>query len=137
MRMHAKATGLLTALVVAGVVLTPQASAAEATWTDVELMVVHDHGSAVKARLICPPTEESTHPDSQAACAALDAVAGDLDALPVDDQAQCTYEWMPLTASATGMINGTSVQWERQYPNQCVLDSTTGVVFAVEASQPA
>ncbi|MCP2098492.1 Subtilisin inhibitor-like [Actinosynnema pretiosum] len=135
--MHAKATGLLTALVAAGVVLAPPASAAEAAWTDVELMVVHEHGAAVKARLTCPPTSESTHPDSQAACAALDAVAGDLDVLPVDTEAQCTYEWMPLTASATGVINGRPVEWAKEYPNQCVLDRETGVVFAVEAPQPA
>lgn len=78
-------------------------------------------------RLRCPDTH-GRHPHGLAACDALTWARGDMDALPGDPHA-CTKQYNPVTVSATGTWRGGPVNWHKEFPNACTMDSATGPVF--------
>ncbi|MER5461912.1 SSI family serine proteinase inhibitor [Streptomyces sp. NPDC002668] len=78
--------------------------------------------------LQCPAQTDGPHPHAGAACTALSAAGGDLDALPGDPR-PCDRRFDPVTVSATGTWRGLPIAWHRTYPNACALDVATGVVF--------
>ncbi|MFG2832897.1 SSI family serine proteinase inhibitor [Streptomyces sp. NPDC048434] len=78
-------------------------------------------------RLSCPDIH-GRHPHAAAACEALTWARGNLDALPGEPQA-CTREFDPVTATATGTWHGVVVNWHKEYPNACTMDSATGPLF--------
>ncbi|MFG2894588.1 SSI family serine proteinase inhibitor [Streptomyces sp. NPDC048248] len=78
-------------------------------------------------RLVCPDTR-GDHPHGTAACDALTWARGDLNALRGEPHA-CTKEYDPVTVTATGTWRGGSIDWHRDFPSACTMDSATGPVF--------
>ncbi|MDG4860671.1 SSI family serine proteinase inhibitor, partial [Streptomyces sp. T-3] len=78
--------------------------------------------------LRCPPNP-TPHPKAAEACAALDAVRGNFDKLPVAPGA-CTLELDPVTVSASGTHRGRPLAWHKTFPNACAMAAATGPVFA-------
>ncbi|WP_030810710.1 MULTISPECIES: SSI family serine proteinase inhibitor [unclassified Streptomyces] len=92
------------------------------------LTVSGDHDTWIRGvRLSCPDIY-GRHPHAAAACDALTWARGDLDALPGEPHA-CTRQYDPVTVSATGTWRGGPVNWRKEFPNACTLDSATGPVF--------
>lgn len=85
-------------------------------------------GGTKTVTLTCGP-DGGSHPYPRSACDQLRAVGGRLSQLNVDP-GPCTREYNPQTVSATGIWEGRLVLFERTYPNPCVLERTTGAVFA-------
>lgn len=84
--------------------------------------------------LSCAPTAQGTHPDPEAACAALAATNGTLDALlaaPDQDRA-CPMHYDPVTVTADGVWQGKHISWKHTFSNSCVMASTLNgnAVFA-------
>ncbi|MFI1285659.1 subtilase-type protease inhibitor [Streptomyces sp. NPDC020858] len=84
--------------------------------------------------LSCAPTAVGTHPDPQAACAALASTGGALDRLvasPDPDRA-CPMHYAPVTVTADGVWQGTRVAWKYTFSNGCVMSATLNgnAVFA-------
>ncbi|WP_436772465.1 SSI family serine proteinase inhibitor [Yinghuangia sp. YIM S09857] len=71
-----------------------------------------------------------SHPDPDAACAAVDKADGDFELLE-GEPGPCTAEWMPVTAVADGYWHGgvTDIAFERSYGNRCALHRGTTPVF--------
>ncbi|MFE7710207.1 SSI family serine proteinase inhibitor [Streptomyces sp. NPDC057486] len=78
--------------------------------------------------LQCPLASWSHHPRASEACAALNEAGGDLDELPGNPH-PCPLIHDPVTVTAQGTYNGTAVDWQRTYPNACVMEATAGPVF--------
>ncbi|MEU9489659.1 SSI family serine proteinase inhibitor [Streptomyces decoyicus] len=78
-------------------------------------------------RLSCPDIH-GRHPHAGAACDALAWARGDIDALPGEPRT-CTREFDPVTATATGTYRGAQVNWHKEFPNACSMDSATGPLF--------
>ncbi|MGD6746996.1 SSI family serine proteinase inhibitor [Streptomyces sp. BH106] len=78
--------------------------------------------------LNCAPKPSGHHPYAAEACAALDAVGGDLDALPVEQQI-CTKQYDPVTVAATGTYRGKAITWHKTFGNACEMNASTGHVF--------
>ncbi|MEV0494650.1 SSI family serine proteinase inhibitor [Streptomyces atratus] len=78
--------------------------------------------------LQCPVASHSHHPKAAEACAALDEAGGDLDELPGSPH-PCPLVHDPVTVTAQGTYNGAAVDWQRTYPNACVMEATAGPVF--------
>lgn len=78
--------------------------------------------------LSCAPTAQGTHPDPQAACAALAATSGSLDRLlaaPAPDRL-CPLHYDPITVSADGVWEGERVTWRHTFSNTCAMSVTLG-----------
>ncbi|WP_406134880.1 subtilase-type protease inhibitor [Streptomyces sp. NBC_01089] len=74
--------------------------------------------------LSCAPQPRGTHPASQAACAELEAVGGDLTLLsgaPTDER--CSLLWAPVTVTADGVWQGRRVAWRATYGNACQMNA--------------
>ncbi|WP_405774798.1 subtilase-type protease inhibitor [Streptomyces sp. NBC_00859] len=73
--------------------------------------------------LTCAPRPQGTHPASEAACAELKAVGGDLgllSAAPADPaDRQCSFLWAPVTVTADGVWQGRRISWRATYGNAC------------------
>ncbi|MCX2968727.1 MULTISPECIES: SSI family serine proteinase inhibitor [Streptomyces] len=69
------------------------------------------------------------HPHAAAACAALAAADGDLDALPGAAAPECSRVPDPVHAAASGTYRERPVEWRGSYPNSCFLHAATGPVF--------
>lgn len=80
------------------------------------------------ATLDCFPAG-GTHPHPQAACAALEDVDGDFDALP-GTRTICPHIVDPVTVTATGHWRGRPVRYVRTFPNRCQAAAGTDNVFA-------
>ncbi|RCW45302.1 subtilisin inhibitor-like [Halopolyspora algeriensis] len=79
--------------------------------------------------LACHPSG-GTHPRSAAACAALSKVDGKFENLRKGRaNGMCTMIYKPITVTATGTWKGTTVKYDDDYPNACVLTAHTGPVF--------
>ncbi|BDM70474.1 hypothetical protein HEK616_39610 [Streptomyces nigrescens] len=92
------------------------------------LTISGDHDTWIRGvRLTCPDTY-GRHPHAAAACDALTWARGDLDALPGEPHV-CNRQYNPVTVSATGDWRGVPVNWRKEFPNACTLDSATGPVF--------
>ncbi|MEU9125893.1 SSI family serine proteinase inhibitor [Streptomyces sp. NPDC048506] len=108
----------------------PAASASPSTDTDQGLLLTvsgDDHTWMRGVRLSCPDTY-GRHPRALAACDALTWARGDMDALPGEPH-PCTKQYNPVTVTATGTWRGGPVNWRKQFPNACTMDSATGPVF--------
>ncbi|APU44199.1 serine protease [Streptomyces sp. TN58] len=84
--------------------------------------------------LSCAPGARGTHPDPQAACAALKSSAGSFDRLlsePDPDRA-CPMHYAPVTVSAVGVWEGRRVAWDHTFANSCTMAATLNgnAVFA-------
>ncbi|MET8754287.1 subtilase-type protease inhibitor [Streptomyces sp. NPDC059104] len=76
--------------------------------------------------LSCAPTATGTHPDPQAACAALKSAGGTFDRLlsaPDPDRA-CPMHYAPVTVTADGVWQGTRVAWKHTFSNACAMSAT-------------
>ncbi|WJV50307.1 subtilase-type protease inhibitor [Streptomyces flavofungini] len=78
--------------------------------------------------LSCAPEPSGYHPFAKEACADLDRVGGDFDALPREYRI-CTKEYAPVTVGATGTFQGRPVDWRKTYGNACEMEASTGYVF--------
>lgn len=86
-----------------------------------------DEATAVRAStLSCAPTAQGTHPDPQAACAALAATAGTFDALLAapDSNRACPMHYDPVTVTADGVWQGSRISWKHTFSNACVMSAT-------------
>ncbi len=84
--------------------------------------------------LSCAPSAAGTHPDPEAACAALGSTGGALDQLlasPNPDRA-CPMHYAPVTVTADGVWQGSRVAWKYTFSNGCVMSATLNgnAVFA-------
>ncbi|MDH6606586.1 hypothetical protein M2164_002221 [Streptomyces sp. SAI-208] len=79
--------------------------------------------------LLCDPPQG--HGRAAEACAQLDSVGGDIDALAPAD-VYCPMLYAPVTARAGGQWNGRPVEHRRTFANPCVLRARTGAVFALD-----
>ncbi|WP_051385339.1 SSI family serine proteinase inhibitor [Actinokineospora inagensis] len=86
-------------------------------------------GQDKTAHLYCDPSDGSDHADPAAACAALTAVRGNLDALPRDESKICTYNYDPVTVTVKGTWRGTGIDFKRRYANQCEAIAESNQVF--------
>lgn len=80
--------------------------------------------------LLCDPPQG--HGRAAEACAQLDAVGGDLAALPASD-IQCPMIYAPVSVQARGQWNGRPVDYRHTFPNGCAMAAHTGAVFALES----
>ncbi|SDK19619.1 SSI family serine proteinase inhibitor [Streptomyces indicus] len=87
-----------------------------------------DHTWIRGLKLMCTPEPAGHHPHAAEACAALDAVDGDLDQLPGTDPL-CTKEYDPVTVTAAGTHHGQDIAWHETYANDCLRHAATDPVF--------
>jgi len=80
--------------------------------------------------LLCAPPQG--HGRAAEACAQLDAVGGDIGALPAAD-VYCPMLYAPVAARARGQWNGHPVEYQQTFTNGCVMGARTGAVFALES----
>lgn len=103
--------------------LTPGTASAE-RYSARYVLTVTDEGTGQRSvtTLDCDPVG-GTHPEADAACAAI-AAAGSIEAI-APAEGFCTMEYRPITATAHGRE-----QFERTFGNPCVLRMAKGEVFA-------
>ncbi|MFG2999649.1 subtilase-type protease inhibitor [Streptomyces sp. NPDC048340] len=95
-----------------------------------------DTATVVRAStLSCMPAARGTHPDPEAACAALNSTDGAFDRLldsPNPDRA-CPMHYDPVTVTADGVWQGSRVAWRYTFSNACVMSATLNgsAVFAL------
>ncbi|MET9961750.1 subtilase-type protease inhibitor [Streptomyces sp. NPDC006326] len=94
-----------------------------------------DAATAVRAVTVsCAPTAQGTHPDPKAACAALAATSGTLDALLAapDSHRACPMHYAPVTVTADGVWQGSRISWKHTFANACTMSATLNgnAVFA-------
>ena len=89
-----------------------------------EVSVTADSGRRSIERLTCRPPG-GTHPHKRKACRQLEAVAGDIAAIPPADGA-CTAEYAPVTVLAVGTWDGWPYRYEKRFDNRCVANLRTG-----------
>ncbi|MET7687393.1 SSI family serine proteinase inhibitor [Streptomyces sp. NPDC005483] len=97
------------------------------------LMVTTGDGRSSDTRgslLLCDPPQG--HGRAAEACAQLDSVGGDIDALPPAG-VYCPMLYAPVTARARGQWNGRPVEYRQTFSNGCVMGARTGAVFALES----
>ncbi|MFC7895687.1 SSI family serine proteinase inhibitor [Streptomyces sp. NPDC057381] len=87
-------------------------------------------GAARRALLLCDPPRG--HVRAERACAELDAAHGRIADIPVRET-HCPMVHAPVTAQARGQWRGQPVEYERTFPNACVMAARTGSVFAWDA----
>ncbi|MEV8536379.1 subtilase-type protease inhibitor [Streptomyces sp. NPDC051211] len=86
-----------------------------------------DEATVVRAStLSCAPTAQGTHPDPDAACAALAATAGTLDALLAapDPNRACPMHYDPVTVTVDGVWQGSRISWKHTFSNACAMSAT-------------
>ncbi|MER6289583.1 SSI family serine proteinase inhibitor [Streptomyces sviceus] len=96
------------------------------------LMVTTGDGRSSDTRgtlLLCDPPQG--HSRAAEACAQLDSVGGDIDALPTAD-VYCPMLYAPVTVQARGQWNGRPVEYRQTFSNDCVMGARTGAVFALD-----
>ncbi|MFF8288942.1 subtilase-type protease inhibitor [Streptomyces sp. NPDC016309] len=86
-----------------------------------------DAATVVRAStLSCAPTAQGTHPNPEAACAALAATAGTFDTLLAspDTGRACPMHYDPVTVTADGVWQGSRVSWKHTFSNTCTMSVT-------------
>ncbi|MEW2402962.1 SSI family serine proteinase inhibitor [Streptomyces sp. NPDC046862] len=78
--------------------------------------------------LLCGPPQGHRH--AVRACQELREADGDIARIPRKD-VYCPMMYAPVTASAHGQWDGRTVTYTKTFPNACVLEATTGAVFAL------
>jgi hypothetical protein len=84
--------------------------------------------------LECQPAG-GNHAEAEEACASLDAVGGDLDALPGRDTL-CLYVYQPVTVKVVGSWRGKAVNFVHTYSNQCDAYGASDGVFDFNPAAP-
>jgi hypothetical protein len=82
--------------------------------------------------LLCDPPQGHRH--AARACQELGEADGDIARIPPRN-VFCPMIHAPVTASARGQWDGRTVAYTKTFPNACVMEATTGAVFAL--SEPA
>ncbi|MEW2439317.1 subtilase-type protease inhibitor [Streptomyces caniferus] len=81
--------------------------------------------------LSCMPGARGSHPDPQAACTQLRAVAGDFNAVTATPSDRlCTKEWNPFVVTADGVWQGKRVSYSYTFANACAMNNDLDAVFA-------
>jgi hypothetical protein len=88
----------------------------------------HHHGRTARVLLLCGPAG-GTHPNPQAACAALEDARGHFRKLRRVAR-RCPRAVEPVIVKARGHWWGRRVWFRRTYLNRCVAARQTGGVFA-------
>lgn len=112
---------------------TPATAGARSGGDYLYLMVTKGDGRSSDTRgtlLLCDPPQG--HGRAAEACAQLDAVGGDIGALPPAD-VYCPMLYAPVTVQARGQWDGRPVEYRQTFTNGCVLGARTGAVFALES----
>ncbi|MFJ3162873.1 SSI family serine proteinase inhibitor [Streptomyces kanasensis] len=130
MRLRIAAVSAATLLALTGATGVAAARPAAPTGPSAVVLTVTqgEYGATVTkaATLSCAPTVKGTHPDPQAACAALAATTGNLDALLAapDPNRFCPMHYDPVTAAVDGVWQGQRVTWKHTFSNTCVMAAT-------------
>ncbi|WP_309059107.1 subtilase-type protease inhibitor [Streptomyces sp.] len=132
--------GLTAAAVCApltGAALAAPGSAPSALYAPSALVLTMGHGESAMtaaperaATLTCAPGPSGTHPAAASACAELNGVDGDLDALTMREGVFCTKEYDPVVVTVAGVWRGERVSYERVFSNECVMNAHGSSVFA-------
>ncbi|GAA2543629.1 MULTISPECIES: subtilase-type protease inhibitor [Streptomyces] len=132
--------GLTAAAVCApltGAALAAPGSAPSALYAPSALVLTMGHGESAMtaaperaATLTCAPGSSGTHPAAASACAELNGVGGDLDALTMREGVFCTKEYDPVVVTVAGVWQGERVSYERVFSNECVMNAHGSSVFA-------
>lgn len=123
----------LTAAALLLAAATPAAAGSAAGGDYLYLMVTKGDARSSDTRgtlLLCDPPQG--HGRAAEACAQLDAVDGDLGALP-PAEVYCPMLHAPVTVQARGQWNGRPVEYRQTFSNDCVMTARTGAVFALES----
>ncbi|MFB7308566.1 SSI family serine proteinase inhibitor [Streptomyces sp. NPDC056192] len=124
------AAASLTAAALAAPLLMSPTAHADSRETVLFLTVSGSENTWIRGiALQCPATPEGHYPRAAEACAALDEAGGDFDRLPGDPHL-CPLIHDPVTVTAKGTYDGDPVDWQRTYPNACVMEAAAGPVFA-------
>ncbi|PWI14669.1 serine protease [Streptomyces sp. Act143] len=120
------------ALLVAGTAPTAAAQDDSRTGNWLYLTVTKGDARSSDTRgtlLLCDPPQGHTR--AAEACAELEAVDGDIAALPPRD-GYCPMIYAPVTAHARGQWNGRAVEYAETFSNGCAMAGRTGSVFALD-----
>ncbi|GAB2872213.1 protease inhibitor [Streptomyces deserti] len=119
-----------------GAALAAPGSAPTALYAPSALVLTTGHGeSAATATperavtLTCAPRPSGTHPAAGRACAELQGVGGDFDALTARNDVLCTKEYDPVVVTVDGVWQGQRVSYERTFSNECVKNAQSSSVF--------
>lgn len=123
---------LTTALIAGGVVASATMAPAQGNAPSVLHLSVGPEGKAAQRMTVleCHPAG-GAHKFAQKACDDLERVQGDFRQMNVNLARACTMEYAPVTATLEGTWRGNQVNYTKTYPNSCVLQNETGVVFDI------
>ncbi|WP_156756292.1 SSI family serine proteinase inhibitor [Actinokineospora pegani] len=93
------------------------------------VLAVADHQDGVRTTTLRCEPPGGDHPQPQAACAALDPVAGDVTQLSSAGNMICTLQYAPIRVSAYGYWRGHKLTVTHEYSNPCLMNAETGPVF--------
>lgn len=120
-----------------GVALAGQEDAPSALYAPSALVLTVGHGDSAATvtperavTLTCAPGPSGTHPAAASACADLNHVSGDFDALTMREGVFCTQQYDPVLVTVDGVWQGQRVSYERIFPNACVMNAHGSSVFA-------
>ncbi|GAA2253778.1 protease inhibitor [Streptomyces atrovirens] len=132
--------GLMAAAVcvpLSGVAPAAEGTVPSALYAPSALVLTLGHGdSATTATperavtLTCAPGPSGTHPAADAACAEMNRLGGDLDALTMREGVFCTQQYDPVLVTVDGVWQGQRVSYERIFSNACVMNAHGSSVFA-------
>ncbi|MER7487567.1 subtilase-type protease inhibitor [Streptomyces sp. NPDC126497] len=132
--------GLTAAAVCAplsGAALAAPGTAPSALYAPSALVLTVGHGDSAPTvtperavTLTCAPGPSGTHPAAGAACAEMDRIDGDLDALTMREGVFCTQQYDPVLVTVEGVWRGQRVSYERVFSNDCVRNAHGSSVFA-------
>ncbi|MDA3630871.1 SSI family serine proteinase inhibitor [Saccharopolyspora oryzae] len=119
-----------SALIVGTAVVSATTAPAQTALPSVLHLSLNTEGSSVQraAVLECHPAGGS-HKFAEKACGDLEVVQGDFRRMNANLARACTLEYLPVTAKLEGKWRGNVVSYTKSYPNACVLQNETGVVF--------
>ncbi|MBE1492432.1 SSI family serine proteinase inhibitor [Plantactinospora soyae] len=75
------------------------------------------------------------HPYAAEACAEVEAVKGDIDAIPAGN-AGCAGVWQPVRISVSGVVANELVQWSDEVSNEGCAVNSHGHVFRLPLDAP-
>ncbi|MEV4800774.1 SSI family serine proteinase inhibitor [Nonomuraea sp. NPDC049421] len=112
----------------AGLVLSATPAYGAARPNAAFLSVTAYGGTTMKGVFLQCPGATEGHPYGEAACAALDAVDGELDRLPSRARRVCAARGS-VTATMDGMWRNRPVGWQKTFSSVCDLYAQTGAIF--------
>ncbi|NEA97885.1 subtilase-type protease inhibitor [Streptomyces sp. SID13726] len=121
---------LAAALLLAGAAPATAGHSAGGNYLYLTVTKGDSHSSDTRGTLLlCDPPQG--HGRAAEACAQLDAVGGDINALPAATDVYCPMVYAPVAARARGQWNGRPVEYQETFSNGCVMGARTGAVFAL------